>query len=107
MTFILGTNPFLNDSDSSSGKEKEPQHTNRDRRNAVLDDNNLWPGASIPYEISSVFNGILNTEGQFAGWVRDSAVDLVETQCSMTSKHVLISYALGIQRNDILWLSTG
>ena len=57
MTFILGTNPFLNDSDS--GKEKEPQqHTNRDRRNAVLEDDELWPGATIPYEISSVFNGI-------------------------------------------------
>lgn len=64
MTFILGTNPFLNDSADSadsadSGKEKEPQqHTNRDRRNAVLEDDELWPGATIPYEISSVFNGI-------------------------------------------------
>ena len=50
MTFILGTNPFLDDS---------KEHTNRERRNAVLDPESLWPGATVPYEISSVFNGKL------------------------------------------------
>ncbi len=55
MTFILGTNPFLRDG-SASGNSKDP-HTDRERRNAVLENDFLWPGATIPYEISSVFNG--------------------------------------------------
>lgn len=49
MTFILGRNPFID-----GGKE----HNKRERKNAVVDPTNLWPGATIPYEISSVFNGM-------------------------------------------------
>ena len=58
MTFILGTNPFVRDGPAASGKDL---HTaaDRERRNAVLEDNMLWPGGIIPYEISSVFNGII------------------------------------------------
>ena len=59
MTFILGTNPFLDsdfDSPAENGNLEEP-HTNRKRRNAILNDDFLWPEATIPYEISSIFNG--------------------------------------------------
>ena len=58
MTFILGTNPFIRDGPAASGNIKDP-HTDRERRNAVLDDNMLWPGGIVPYEISSVFDGII------------------------------------------------
>lgn len=50
MTFISGHNPFFDD----LGNMKQ---TERERRNAVLRTERLWPGAIIPYEISSVFNG--------------------------------------------------
>ena len=58
MTFILGTNPFIRDGPAASGNAKDP-HTDRERRNAVLDDDMLWPGGIVPYEISSIFDGII------------------------------------------------
>ena len=58
MTFILGVNPSDN-SNSAVENAKEP-HTNRKlRRNAILKEEFLWPEATIPYEISSIFNGKL------------------------------------------------
>ena len=56
VTFILGTNPTLQIRNDSN-KLKELHTSNRERRNAILHVESLWPGAIIPYEISSVFNG--------------------------------------------------
>ena len=58
MTFIVGTKSILRDRSAVSGNAKRVPHTNRrEKKNAILGDEFLWPGAIIPYEISSVFNG--------------------------------------------------
>ena len=49
MTFIMHTDPLSDDYEGSTGGRK--------KRNAVLDTRLLWPGAIVPYEISSFFNG--------------------------------------------------
>lgn len=51
MTFILHSDPFADDFD--------PQNDGRQKRNAILGADNLWPNKTIPYEISSVFSGML------------------------------------------------
>ena len=57
MTFILGNNPFGGGAKENGGRE---------RRNAVAANSSLlWPGAIIPYEIASVFDG-MHTLQQFS-----------------------------------------
>ena len=55
MTFIMHSDPF--DDDFEDGSES-PEDEKRKKRNAVLNSRYLWPGAVVPYEISSVFNGM-------------------------------------------------
>ena len=57
MTFFIGTDLALFRGVNTA---KPGQNTERDRRNAVLDTRYIWPGSVIPYEISTVFNGIHN-----------------------------------------------
>lgn len=54
MTFIMHSDPFRDDFQESGGADNG---AGRQKRNAVLAPQNLWPGAVVPYEISSVFNG--------------------------------------------------
>ena len=51
MTFIMHSDPLADDF------EEEEELDGRKKRNAVLDTRYLWPGAIVPYEISSYFNG--------------------------------------------------
>ena len=51
----MHSGPF--DDDFEDGSES-PEDEKRKKRNAVLDNRKLWPGAVVPYEISSVFGGM-------------------------------------------------
>ena len=55
MTFILDTNPFIGSSVSNDAM-KWRAGSGRAKRNAVFEDE-LWPGAIVPYYISAVFSG--------------------------------------------------
>ena len=50
MTFIMHTDPLSDD-------YEEERDDGRRKRNAVLNTRYIWPGAIVPYEISSYFNG--------------------------------------------------
>ena len=55
MTFIMHSDPFDDDFENGSEDDK------RKKRNAVLNSRSLWSGAVVPYEISSVFGGMLKS----------------------------------------------
>lgn len=55
MTFIVDSDPLFGDFDESDSTERAAE---REKRNAILSYSYLWPGAIVPYEISSYFNGI-------------------------------------------------
>ena len=63
MTFIMGSDPFYDDFEGGSEENK------RKKRNAVIFRKYLWSGAVVPYEIATVFGGMLkyqsNTYLQF------------------------------------------
>ena len=53
MTFIMHSDPLSDDFED----DEEDSTGGRKKRNAVLSTRKLWPGAIVPYEISSYFNG--------------------------------------------------
>ena len=58
MTFIMHSDPLSDDFEDDEEKDGEEDSTGgRKKRNAILSTRKLWPGAIVPYEISSYFNG--------------------------------------------------
>ena len=56
MTFIIDVDPFQLQDDEVK-KRLNTEHE-RERRNAIVGQSYRWPGGVIPYQISSIFNGI-------------------------------------------------
>lgn len=59
MTFIMHTDPLSDDFEADDEEEEgtEDSTGGRKKRNAILSTRAIWPGATVPYEISSYFNG--------------------------------------------------
>ena len=54
----MHSDPFDDDFEESSEAQEDDK---RKKRNAVLNSRSLWSGAVVPYEISSVFGGMLKS----------------------------------------------